>query len=172
MSVEIRQIVDPQMGSVSAVVAATLNVAYTLGEARMENGIKYRLFYNVGGASAPVGAVMTPNASGGPYSMTVTTASNTNDHLGACVVVHATISTGAYFWGAVRGRIVGGILGGATSVPTGVGFTIGAAGGVEVDPGSAATGNVVIGLNLGGSASKTITSGAKSGDVSVSFPEI
>lgn len=171
MSVEIRQIVDGQMGSVSAVVAATLNVAYTLGEARMESGVKYRLFYNAGGASAPVGAVLTPQKSAGPFTMTVTTASLSNHHLGACVNLHATVSTGAYFWGAVRGRI-GTILGGATSVPTSVGFTIGAAGGVEADPGSAMTGNIIIGINLGGAASKTVTTGAKTGDVAINMPEL
>lgn len=174
MSVEIRHQVDSgldNLGVISSVAAVTLAVGRTLGEARIESGIKYRLFYNAGGASAPVGAILTPVGSAGPYTMTVTTASNSNDHLGACVAVHATITTGAYFWGAVRGR-VGAILGGATSVPTGVGFCIGAAGSIEVDPGSAATGNVVIGINLGASASKTVTTGAKTGDVSISFPEL
>jgi hypothetical protein len=171
MSVEIRHVVDPQLGSVSAVVAATLNAAYTLGEARMESGIKYRLFYNAGGASAPVGAVLAPILSAGPYSMTVTTTSQSNAHLGGCVALHATISTGAYFWGAVRGRI-GTILGGIASVPTGGAFMVGVNGAVEPIGQSSITGALAVGINLGASASKTITTGAKTGDVSISFMEI
>ena len=93
------------LGDISAVVTS-LPAGPQLGDERVHNGIKYRLVYNAGGASGPVGSVMSPvPLAGGAYSVTVTTASDSRNHVGAVVVVHNTATTGAYFWGAYQGTV-------------------------------------------------------------------
>lgn len=166
MPQDVRHMVDAGLGTVSAVVSS-LPAGYTLGEARMESGQKYRLFYNAGNSQISPGFCFTPATSAGPYSITITTTSKTFDNVGAGVVYNATATTGTYFWGVVRGRVP--VVGDASSVPTGSAFYIGADGAVELFPQSVVTGNVVVGINLGGAASKTVTTGAKSGDCIVNF---
>lgn len=135
---EIRHLVDAGMGSVSAVVA-TLPVGYTLGEARVVSGIKYRLMYNAGNSQIDPGYCASPATSGnGLYSVTISTASRSNHHLGACVVKHATATTATYFWGAVRGE-VGVMVGDAASIPTGNAAFLGDNGKITVYPNSATT---------------------------------
>ena len=161
---ENRFLADAGMGSISAVVA-TLPLGYTLGESRTVGNLRYRLVYNAGNSQATVGSVVTAvqNGGAGPYSMTVSTVSQSFNHLGCAVVVNATATTGTYFWGAVEGR-VGPMIGDNTSVPTGSAFYVGAAGTISLMPQSIVTGNLVCGFNLGGAASKTVTTGTLSGD--------
>ena len=159
---EYRHSVDAGLGGISSVVA-TLPAGYTLGEARYEGNIKYRLFFNSGGEQIGPGFCFTPVITTGPYSVTITTTSKTFDHIGAGFIQHATSTTATFFWGAVRGRIAGAV-GDASSTPTGSVFYIGSDGKVELHTQSVITGSKAIGVNLGGSASKTITTGAKSGD--------
>lgn len=170
MGNDYRFMVDAGLGSVSAVVA-TLPAAYTLGESRFESGVKYRLVHNAGNSQVGPGFVMTPVLSAGPYSLTITTTSRTNGHLGAGVVVHTTLTTGTFGWVAVRGR-VGGLVADTTSVPTGSAVYIAANGQIDLMPQSVITGVQIIGVNLGGAATKTVTTGAKSGDCVVQMVEI
>jgi hypothetical protein len=96
--------------------------------------------------------------------MTVTCVSQQFNHVGAALVVHATLTTGTYGWGAVYGSGLK-VIGDNTSIPTGSAFYIsGSSGQVTLFPQSLATGNVVAGVNNGGAASKTVTTGAASGD--------
>lgn len=142
----------------------TLPAGVALGQPRWEGGVSYRLFCNAGNSAIAPGRAFAPIGSAGPYSVTITTTSKTFDHIGAGFVVNATAATGFYFWGAVGGPI-GGVFGDASSVPTGSAFYIGSDGAVELFPQSAMTGNAAIGINLGGAATKTVTTGTKSGDV-------
>lgn len=91
------------LGSISGVVA-TAPAGANLGEERWHNGAKYRLFYNAGNSQISKGRcfVNSLTVGNGPYSVTVSTVTETvNKVMGA--VVHATATTGTYFWGVVRG---------------------------------------------------------------------
>ena len=167
---EYRYLVDAGLGSVSSVVSS-LPAGYTLGETRVVDGIKFRLVHNAGTAQASVGMVLSPVTSAGPYSVSISHVSKANAHIGASVVKHATITTGAYGWGAVRGN-VGNLIAGVSSVATGAAIYISGSGQVNLMPQSVATGNVVVGRNLGASASATATTLIVSGDFAVSFAEI
>jgi hypothetical protein len=166
-STEYGFLVDAGLGSVSAVVSS-LPVGYTLGQTRVvlnsTGAIKYKLVHNAGNSQISQGMVASPAAgSVGPYSVTVSTASKSNMHIGAAICVNVTATTGTYFWGAVNGR-VGGLLADVTSIPTGSALYIAANGSVELMPQSVVTGNTPIGINLGASATKTVTTGTLSGD--------
>lgn len=157
--------VDPGMGGISSVVG-TLPTGYQfgLGQTRVVGGVKYTLVYNSGNSQIDPGKIATSQGgSVGPYSVTISTASNTWAQFGAVVNVNVTATTGTYFWGAVAGR-VGGLYGNNVSVPTGSAFYIGVNGTVELMPQSVITGIIPCGINLGGAASKTVTTGAQSGD--------
>lgn len=161
---EYRCYADAGLGGISSVVA-TLPAGANLGEARVVNGVKYRLVCNASTSAQQIpGLVLSPLAAGatGAYSVG-TGASALHAHIGAVIVVHATVPTANYFWGAVSGSGLK-VIGDNTSVPTGSGFYISANGAVTLMPGSVITGNVVIGINNGSAASKTITTGAASGD--------
>lgn len=167
---ETRHLVDAGMGSISAVVA-TLPAGYTLGEARVVSGVKYKLIYNACNSVIPPGTVVTPltrvSANAGAYSMTLTTAVEVNHHIGAAVVVHQTMATGTYGWAAVRG-VVGGLIGDTASLPTGSAFYVGALGAVKLMPASVITGVVPIGAVI----TTVSNGGAKNGNAWVSFPEL
>ena len=159
---EYRAFADAGMGGISSVVA-TLPAGATLGEARVVNGVKYRLVCNASTSAQQVpGTLLSPLAGGGPYSVG-TGSSQLFAHIGAALVVHATVPTANFFWGAIAGSGLK-VIGDNTSVPTGSAFYISGNGAVTLFPQSIITGNVVAGINLGGSASKTVTTGAASGD--------
>ena len=164
---------DGGMAALSAVVSS-LPLGYNLGDRRVDpaTGYEYRLVYNAGTTQISTGFFATPAAgSVGLNSVTVSTASNSNHHLGAVVCHNATATTGTYFWGMKYGK-PGGVSGQTQSIVTGSAFFISVNG--EVDKATtvatALAGNVTIGVNLGGSATATITTGAQSGDVFVSLP--
>lgn len=159
-----QHMVDAGLGGISAVVSS-LPLGYNLGHVRFDtSGNKYKLVYNAGNSQASTGFVVTAQAgSVGPHSVTVSTVSQKHGHLGAGLVVHATLTTGTYGWALLSGANVS-VVGDVSSIPTGSAFYIGTDGKVELMPQSLATGNTVIGVNLGGSASKTVTTGTKSGD--------
>lgn len=160
---------DEGLGSVSGVVGS-LPAGYTLGEERMEDNKFYRLVYNAGGAEVGQGYFATPLKTGaGPFSMTVTTTSKSFAHVGAVLCENVTATTGTYYWGMVRGHSDTGVVGDAASTPTGSAFYIGSDGKANLHPQSAMTGQVAAGINLGGAATKTITTGALSGDVYVNL---
>lgn len=160
--------VDAQLGGISSVVSS-LPVGYNLGEIRTESNVVYKLCYNAGNSQINPGWLGSPaNGSVGPNSLTISTASQKFHHYGAALVVHATATTGTYFWGAVRGSGLA-VAADNTSVPTGSAFYVGVNGTVDLMPQSLVTGNVVIGVNLGGAASKTVTTGAASGDCVVNL---
>lgn len=163
---ETRHLVDAGMGSISAVVA-TLPAGYTLGESRVVSGIKYRLFQNTGGSTIGVGSIAAPiSVNAGPYSVSVSTASKSNHHIGACVVKHAAVATTYFFWGAVRGE-VGPMVGDAASIPTASYAYVGDNGTITLVPASALTGAPAV-VRI-----KTTVSngGTASGNAVISFPE-
>jgi hypothetical protein len=90
------------------------------------DGCTYRLIYNVGGASVPVGCGVVLNAGATSYSCTVTAATSADLVVGVCK--HATITTGAYAWVVTHGIVP--VQMGATSgtVTTGGLIEIGANG--------------------------------------------
>ena len=160
---------DSGLGQISGVVSS-LPAGYTLGEERMEDLKTYRLVYNAGGAEVGQGYFATPLKTGaGPFSMTVTTTSKTFAHIGAVLCEQATATTGTYFWGLVRGRSAVGVVGDAASVPTGSAFYIGSDGQAQLHAQSAMTGNIAAGYNAGAAATKTITTGALSGDAYINL---
>lgn len=174
---EYRFIADAGMGGVSSVVA-TLPSAFLLGESRSIAGIKYRLCCNASTVQANPGTILSPVFSAGAYSV-ATGGSASFAHMGAVLVVHATATTGSFFWGAVYGysamqvgsgtvSVLGPQLkvqGDNTSVPTGSAFYISANGAVTVFPASVITGNIAAGINVGRIAAATVTTGAASGDI-------
>lgn len=109
---------DALLGSVSATVTHSvfgLPAGYTLGERRDEGNITYQLVYNAGNSQINPGFVATSRqVGGGPYSVTVSTASDVNAHIGAVVNHHATVPTDCYFWGVKRGFLASGLV--ATSI--------------------------------------------------------
>lgn len=149
------------LGKVSGTVTS-LPAGYVLGEERWENAVKYKLVYNAGNSAIAPGYLATPITSAGPYSVTISTTSDSMA-FGAVVNYNATAATGAYFWGAVTGRMP---LQCNSSIATG-GAAILSANGVVINaftlPTAAAL-NRPIALNLGGAASKTGTTGTLSGD--------
>ena len=83
-------------------VTTVLPAGFNVGESGTLSNIRYRLVNNNSANSvAAPGTILTPVGGGGatPYSMTVTTVSAAFNNLGACVVVHTTVPTGAYFLG-------------------------------------------------------------------------
>ena len=90
---------------ISAVVTS-LPAGPQLGDERVYNGVTYRLVFNAANSQISTGRYASPvPLDGGLYSVTVTTTSDANHHLGAVVVHHATATTGTYFWGAIRGVV-------------------------------------------------------------------
>ena len=147
--------VGTDLGKVSGVVTS-LPAGYVLGEERWEALKKYRLVFNAGGASGAIGNVMASVGSTGPYSVTVTTASDSNHHVNAVVVANSTATTGSFFWGLVQGRTA--LTTGNTSAATGQAIFISAAG--VVVPFSALTitttlNNYPIGMCLGAATQVT-----------------
>lgn len=163
-----RHMVDAGLGSISAVVSS-LPAGYTLGERRVVGNVEYKLAFNAGNSEVTPGLIATPAAgSVGAHSLTVSSASQLFHQFGAGLVVHSTLTTGTYGWVAVKGTGLG-VVGDNTSVPTGSAFYLSANGKVTLMPQSIITGNLVIGLNNGGASSKTVTTGAKSGDCIVNL---
>lgn len=159
---EYRAYADAGLGGISSVVA-TLPLGATLGESRVVAGVKYRLVCNASTSAQQIpGSLLSPLSSGGPYSIG-TGSSQLFAHIGAALVVHATVPTANFFWGAVSGSGLR-VIGDNTSIPTGSAFYISGNGAVTLFPQSIITGNVVAGINLGGAATKTVTTGAASGD--------
>lgn len=78
---------------------------------RDHDGRVYRLVYNDGGASVPVGCGVVPAAGSSNYSVTVSAATSADVVIGVCR--HATITTGAYAWVVVEGYCQ--VTAGATS---------------------------------------------------------
>ncbi|MES3012625.1 MAG: hypothetical protein V4750_02710 [Pseudomonadota bacterium] len=69
---------------------------------RDADGRLYRLIYNDGGASVPVGCgVVTAGGAGSPASVTVSAVTSADLVVGVCR--HATITTAAYAWVVVEG---------------------------------------------------------------------
>lgn len=159
---------DAGLGGISSVVSS-LPLGYSLGDERTVNSVQYRLVHNAGNSQINPGFLGTPaNGSVGPHSITISSASQKFHHMGAALVVHATLTTGSFGWGAVKGYGLS-VAADNTSVPTGSAFYVGVNGTVDLMPQSVVTGNLVCGINLGGSATKTVTTGAASGDCFVSF---
>lgn len=154
---------DQILGSVSA-VATSLPAGYTLGEIREEGTRTYKLVHNAGGTDADPGKFLTPAKAGaGVYSLTISSTSKTNAHIGAVAVYHATATAGSYFWGLVKG-VTGGNFADAASLPTGNALFIGDNGTVTLMPQSAVTGNVAIGVVI-----TTIETGSKTGSAYINL---
>lgn len=144
------------LGSISGVVA-TLPAGAKLGEERWDNGLKFRLFFNAGNSQINPGFAGSPRpVGGGAYSVTVTTTSKTGDHFGACVVHHATATTGTYFWGAVYGYLASGVAADASTITTGTRFYLAADGKMNLMPQSVVTGNAEVGVCLNGPTAGTV----------------
>lgn len=155
---------DAGLSGVSAVVTS-LPLGYTLGMAREVDKVDYVLVHNAGNSEIAPGKVAAPVLGGaGIYSLTVSTASKANNHIGGVVNNHATVATGGYFWGVKRG-VVAGLVGDSASIPTGSAFAIGADGAVELMPQSVVTGKVVVGVVI----TTVSNGGAKSGSAYVSL---
>lgn len=146
-------------------VTASLPAGAVLGAERWEDGIKWRLFYNAGGASMATGNGFTRGGGAGPYSVTVTTVAHAGKPgIAGCIPGgHGkTITTGTYFWGAVRGD-VGKLLVSNVSIATGALIAAGANGAFAI-----ATITHPVGVNLGNS-NGTGTTDAVSGDFFVNY---
>jgi hypothetical protein len=142
-----------------------LPAGYTLGELRNEGARTYKLVYNAGNSQISQGLFAAHAIAGaGAYSLTVSSASKTNAHIGAALCYNATATTGTYFWGLVKG-VTGGLTGDAASIPTGNMFFIGDNGKVTLMPQSAVTGNVAIGEAL-----TTIEAAAVNGTAYINLP--
>ncbi len=99
------QSIQASVMDISAVVTS-LPIGPALGNERVYNGVTYKLVYNAGNSQAIPGRYLSPvPLDGGAYSVTITTTSDANHHLGAVVVHHATATTGTYFWGATKGVV-------------------------------------------------------------------
>lgn len=93
------------LGEISAVVAS-LPAGPQLGDIRVYNGVTYKLVFNAGGSTIAQGRYASARpVGGGINSVTVTTTSDTRDHLGAVVAHHAAVPTLNYFWGAIKGVV-------------------------------------------------------------------
>ena len=150
------------LNSVSA-VASSLPVGLSLGERRFEGDKLFILCYNKGNSAIPQGYCATPaDGSAGPYSVTVSTASNSFHHIGAVHNNNASVPTANYFWGLKSGRADGAVCNSA--IATGVALKIAANGLYETIAQSVVTGVKAVGMNLGGAAAKTMTTGAFTGD--------
>lgn len=155
---------DAGLGSVSATVAS-LPVGYTLGEERIVDGANYKLVYNAGNSEIHQGKFATPALAGaGINSMTVTYTSQSNAHIAAVQVAHATVSTGYYFWGLQHGLSPVGGVGDSASIPTGSAFALGTDGTIQLMPQSVVTGKVVKGVVI----TTVSNGGAYSGRIFVS----
>lgn len=160
-----QHLADAGLGPISAVVTS-LPLGYTLGMAREFDRNDYILAFNAGNSEIPAGGVASPILGGaGVYSVTVSTASQGNDHIGGVAVQHTTVPTAAYFWGCRRG-VISGMIGDSTvSIPTGNFLAVGDNGTVGLMPQSLVTGKVVMGVVL-----TTISNGgARTGNAYVMF---
>lgn len=159
------------LGAISATVTS-LPAGNVLGEEREEDGVWYRLCYNAGGASIPIGNVASPvPLNGGPYSLTVTTVTGANNHVGAVVAHHATVPTASYFWGARRGYLASGLVATGVCISTGGAILIAAAGsvyGLTVTVAGPLSGNVSIGTAINGPAAGTVA--VRQGSVYLNLP--
>ena len=141
-----RHYADAGLGSVSATVTS-LPAGFTLGEMRVVDNVKYKLVYNAGNSQISQGAFGAPALSGAtPNSITVSTASQGNNHVGAVQCAHATAATASYFWGLVGGASPVGGIGDSASIPTGSAFAIGDNGSIQLMPQSVTTGKSVKGV--------------------------
>lgn len=114
----------PGLGQLSAVVSS-LPAGYKLGTERMEpNGDTYRLYYNACNQQISQGFAFARNvgsaAGAGPYSATVTTTTEVAQNA-AGMVIHATATTGTYFWGLEQNVGSGVAFVGVTAVASGGG---------------------------------------------------
>lgn len=141
-----RHYADAGLGGVSLTVAS-LPAGFNLGEGRIVDNASYRLCYNAGNSAIDQGKFATPALSGaGPASVTVSTVTNSNAHIGAVQVAHATVSTGYYFWGLVSGMSPVGAVAEAASAPTGSAFHIATDGTITLMPQSVVTGKTIKGV--------------------------
>lgn len=98
-----RQVVGNAMGGISSVVSS-LPPGARLGDERVLNGILYRLVYNAGTAQIIPGNVASPvPLVSSTFSVTVSTLSDSRNHLGAVSCYHATAAASTYFWGVRAG---------------------------------------------------------------------
>lgn len=148
-----------KLGGVSG-TAATLPAGAELGEERWHAGVKYKLFYNAGTASITVGHAASPIPIAGgstPFSVTVSTLTNVGNAFGACVVPNATVATGYYFWGAVKGALTASLMQSGATLATGDVIGIGEDGKLNgLTPASAqVSGNGAIGWVVAGPTAGT-----------------
>jgi hypothetical protein len=147
-----------QLGTISG-VASTLQ-GQSLGDERTYNNVKYRLFYNAGNSQINPGYGFCRAGTGaGPFSATISSTTEVAYNMAGCVV-HATATTGTYFWGAVHGN-VGSLVVSNVSIATGA-LVAPAANGVFTKL-TAAT--AAVGQNM----TSTATTDTKSGDFYVWF---
>ena len=162
MQSESRFWADEGMGSISAVVASLPNGA-TLGEERIHAGVRYKLCYNAGNSQILPGNGAVPIAAptSSVASVTVTSASQGGGLIGGVVVVHATATTGTYFWGAFKGLVPGVIADAA--IASGTVIALSDAGSFQALV-SAVTGKFACGMVV-----TTVSSGSRIGSAYVSF---
>lgn len=147
------------LGSVSGVVS-TFPAGAVLGEERWENGVKYKLFYNAGNSTIDKGYCFSPvtlaNTST-PFSVTVSTATNQGDGFVGGLCIHATATTGTYFWGAVKGLVTASLLQSGSTLVTGDMFSPGLNGAMNGISAASATlsGNVALGYVVAGPTAGT-----------------
>lgn len=161
-----RHLVDAGLGSVSATVA-TLPIGYTIGEARVVDQVEYNLVFNSGNSAIPPGYVAIQQGSG--YSVTISSAVEVNDHIGAVVANTVSVPTANYFWGAKRGYLASGLVASAVCIVTGAQMYIGTNGNVISMPLSLITGVTPIG-NVLVTVLSTTSGGGRNGGVYINLP--
>lgn len=175
---------DP-MGGISAVVSS-LPIGAELGQERLWNGVYYRLVYSPCTSTIGIGQICSPLVSSpaSPYYVSPTTVSDAGQALGAVVVVHSTVTTNTYFWGAFRGYPVK-LQGASMSLATGTKLFLSVTGYVRTSvSGTNATdiiggANPIIGYVVGGVATTSLSTGAAtvmtgvpSGDCAIYLPPL
>lgn len=143
-------------------VAGSLPIGPQLGDVKIVNGIKYRLFFNDGGDVIYPGYMFKAKGAGqGPYSVTVTTTTESVSGIKG-VVLNATATTNTYFWGAVYGHPVK-MAASNISIATGV-FVGPALGGQCITTTTTAH---FVGLNVGDATTATATTNATASGTAV-----
>jgi hypothetical protein len=161
---------DAGLGSVSGTVSTLSAGGYTLGEVRYEDQgrDKYRLLYNAGTDQIGKGWIVSKYASCGPYSVSITNTLDGPLHIGGALVQHATVATGYYFWGMVRGSAACGVMGSDTSVS--IGLTFGVLGTGSVAPITTVSTYVPVGIAVSTiTTGHTGTAGTRTGRVYIKF---
>lgn len=150
---------DEGLGGISANVTS-LPVGYQLGERRHVSGVDYVLAYNKGNSAADQGCLLAATVGCGvlPYSVTVTTVTESVNPAIVGWVQNATVPTASYFWMATYG-FPAGLRASNISIATGV-FVGPAAAGLVITTNTTAN---YVAVNIGDTTTATAQTNGSGG---------